>query len=1111
MLRLLLGKAGTGKTTAIIKEIARAVEQRQGVSLLIVPEQYSHEAERELCTVCGDSLSLYAEVFSFTGLARRVQSYVGGGAAKVLDKGGRLLCMSQALGGVGSRLKIYSAAQRRAELQASLLSALDELKAACVTPERLEEAAQAAGDSFGDKLSDLSLICAAYDAAVENGHADPADRLGVLARQIGEGGIEPGTVVYVDGFVDFTLQEHRVLSALLKAGAELTVCLTVDALDSPNEIYELSRRSCRRLLAEAKELGLETKIETQREDRPVNQLDFFADNLFSFSSQAFTGETGRIALYAAESRSAECEFAAAKAIELAREEGCRWRDIAIAVRGFEDYRGTLESVFRFYGVPLFAARKSELLSKPLPALIAAAYEIVEGGWDVDDVISYLRTGLTGLTDAESDELAGYIYKWQLRGGAWEREKDWRQHPDGYGNAYDEATEARLEAINALRRRIAEPLLNFRRRGREAVTARDQALALAEFLSELELAGRLEERAQKLEANGLEELGQEYRQLWELIVSALEQSAAILGDTELNMADFGRLFTRMLSMYDVGTIPVSLDRVSAGDFDRMRRRSIKHLIVLGCSDDRLPQAESEGGVFSQEERQRLLELDISLSGGESELWREFSLIYNCLTLPSETMTMTYPVSGGEGEDLRPAIVYNRAKALFDLKPETIDLNETRLSAPAPALTLAAQAVRGGGGAAMAAAAHFEKAEPARFQRLREASRMTRGRLSPQAVEELYGEKLRLSPSRIDKFASCQFAYFCQYGLKAKPYEPAGFTPPEVGVFMHYVLENTAKEAARAGGFGKVSDEELKTLVSRFVQQYIHEELNDFNEKSARFVYLFKRLEGDVQQVVADMAAELRRSEFVPLDFELDFSKAKELRPLELGEGEESLTLTGIADRVDGWLHNGKLYLRVVDYKTGKKAFSLTDVYYGMGMQMLLYLFVLQADGKNRYGHEIVPAGVMYVPARNDMTAADIALEGEEAERQRKKTVRRSGFVLDDPALIEAWERGTEKEYIPLRMNRSQVNRETVANAEQIGALARRVKTTLSDMAKELRRGSIAADPYYKSQQENACMTCDYFDACHFDHGENGESFRFMPGKKPEEVWGPEEGGREAGRV
>ena len=1105
MLRLILGKAGAGKTAAVIEEIRQAVERRQGGNLLLVPEQYSHEAERELCLKCGDSLSLYAEVFSFTGLARRIMQQQGGGAASYLDKGGRLLCLALALRTVGPRLQIYSAAQRKAELQVMLLQVIDELKTACVTAGMLEAAAEGCPDGLGDKLRDLAMISAAYDAVVAHGRADPMDRLSVLAGQIPDSGMGPETHVYVDGFIDFTAQERAVLSALLRKGVRLTVCMTVDDLQGSNEIYALSRIASRRLLAEAKELGAEVLVEHMEGDGKDEALRFFADNLFSYSAVQYDADAVALRLHTAENMTAECEFAAARSLELVRDGGCRWRDIALAVRGFEDYRGTLESVFRHYGVPLFIARRSELLSKPLPALISLSYEIVGGGWDVDDVISYMRTGLAGLNPAECDTLADYIFKWQLRGSAWERPGDWRQHPAGYGAAYDEAAEEQLRRINALRRRLAGPLLAFQQRSREAVSAEEQAAALAELFRALKLPEQLSVRAETLEAEGQETLAGEYRQLWELVVSALEQCAAILGDTEMDMAGFGSLFTMMLSQYDVGVIPVSLDRVSAGDFDRMRRRSIRHLIVLGCSDDRLPPAREGSGVFSDEERQRLLEMEIDLGAGEGELWREFALIYNCLTLPSESLDLCYARSGEDGERLRPAFVFNRAQALFRQEAEPVQQEQLRLSAAAPALTLAAHAVRGGSGAARAAADYFRHMQPERFARLETAAQMSRGRLSPAGVEALYGSRLRLSASRIDKFAACKFAYFCQYGLRARPYEPAGFHPPEIGTFMHYVLENTARQVKSQGGFAAVPDEALARIAEHWVETYVHEELNDFQEKSSRFVYLFRRLCGDVHRVVEDMARELRCSDFEPLDFELDFSRASDIRPLELGEGQEAMTLTGIADRVDGWLHEGKLYLRVVDYKTGRKKFSLSEVWYGMGLQMLLYLFALGEDGQGRYGAEIVPAGVMYVPARNAMLSLTKDLSDEEAEKKRGEELRRSGLVLDDAAAIEAWEKGEDKRYIPLKFRGGKPNGDSLATAERLGLLAEHIRKTLADMAGQLHRGSIAADPYYRSQQENACLNCDYFAACHFLEGENGESSRFMPKLSDNKVWGLLEGG------
>ena len=1107
MLRLIIGRAGSGKTSAMIAEIAEAVRHGRGGSMLIVPEQYSHEAERELCEKCGDTLSRCAEVFSFTGLARRVMQQQGGAAAAWLDKGGRMLCMALAVNAVSSRLKLYGAAARRAELQSALLAAVDECKTASVTAGMLYEAAEKESGALGEKLWDMALVLESYDAVVANGRADPHDRLTLLAGQIPASGIGSGSRIYIDGFIDFTSQEREVIRAMLASGAEVTVALTLDELHGTDETFALSRVAARRLKDCAEELGVSVQLE--RMDVPGDRSDalrFFSERLFSYSAAPWEKKTEGVRLFAAPDLTAECELAAAKAIALVRDGGCRWRDIAVAVRGFEDYRRALESCFAHYGVPLFVAKKSELMQKPLPALIAAAYEIVGGGWDVDDVTDYMRTSLTGLTPDECDELGNYLYKWQLRAPAWEREDDWRQHPDGYGAEFDAAAEERLGRINALRRRLAAPLKSFARRAKLAHTAAEQASALSGLLLDLKLPELLSARADALAAAGREGLAAETAQLWEITVGALEQSAAVLGESAMEAEEFGRLFTLMLSKYDVGTIPVSLDRVSAGDFDRMRRRSIRHLIVLGASDARLPASEEGGGVFSAEERERLLELDIDLGGaGENELWREFSLIYHTLSLPSESLTMCYSLSSAEGGAERPSFVMNRAAALFTLPVERLDMRAVRASSRASALSLASGAP--GDPIAQAAAAWFAENEPGRLDALKTAAARRRGNLSPRAVSALYGPTLRLSASRIDSLASCQFAYFCRYGMKAKPYEPALFRPNDVGTFIHAVLEQSARAVKARGGFAAVDDETLRAIVDEAIEEYIAASLGGFSEKTERFRHLFGRLRRDAWQIVHDMADELRRSDFEPLDFELNFADAASLPPVLLGEGEEQLQLIGIADRVDGWLHDGRLYLRVVDYKTGRKSFSLGDVWYGMGLQMLLYLFALSTDGEGRYGHPIEPAGVMYVPARSAMAALDGEGTDEEIAAFLQKEARRSGLVLDDPALIEAWEKGEDKRYIPLKFRSGKPAADSAASAERMGLLYRHIRKTLGGMAAELRRGAIAADPYLRPSRESACDNCDYRDACHFSDGEAGESSRYLPKLSAERVWELLEGGEE----
>ena len=333
MLRVLYGRAGTGKTSALFAEIARAAAGHKGGRVLIVPEQYSHECERELCRVCGDSASLYAEVLSFTGLARKVADEVGGGALPVLDKGGRLLCMARAMSQIAPRLRVFRDGARRAQLQLSLLSAVDELKTACVTPDALTETAAACGGYLGDKLNDLALILATYDAVAAAGHADPSDALTVLAERIGASSLGTASV-YLDGFTDFTRQEHRVLEALIEAGAEVTVCLTMDDPEAGSEIFDQQRRTARILLQTAREHGVQTAVQAmqaaERSRRePLRVLD---RELFSYTTEHYADPEGCISLYTADSIADECELAAARACALAQS-GARWRDIVVAARG----------------------------------------------------------------------------------------------------------------------------------------------------------------------------------------------------------------------------------------------------------------------------------------------------------------------------------------------------------------------------------------------------------------------------------------------------------------------------------------------------------------------------------------------------------------------------------------------------------------------------------------------------------------------------------------------------------------------------------------------------------------------------------------------------------
>ena len=1112
MLRLITGKAGTGKTASVMQEIKSLAVRNIKNTVLIVPEQYGHEAERELAKACGDSLSLYAEVMSFTALTRKLMTLQGGLSVPYLDKAGKLLCMSLAMQNVSSKLETFRPSADKPEFQNTLVATMDEMKNAGISPEMLIEAALQCGDELAGKLNELALIRETYDAIISNGHADPADRMSVLADLIRESALGPDNHIFIDGFTDFTGAEHRVICELMKKNVNLSICLTLDCLDKGSEIFSLSRSSANRILDDAKECGCELwngdGVDSRQDTVPMEAchaatIREYADNVFGFDGNMLEDD-GSVQMFRADNMTAECEFAAAKILELVRETGCRWRDITVAARGFDSYKAILQRTFERYGVPLFITEKTELTAKPLPMLISYAYEITLNGWMPDAVLSYMCTGLTGLGPLEKDELGAYVFRWQLKEKSWKSRENWQQHPEGYGVEPSAKSKSALERINEARKKLSAPVLAFARANEKAGTAAEYSSVLADFLDKLNLDELLTKKAELLRSEGKTTEADEYLQLWDVTISALEQINALLGSMPMTAEQFSKLFKMMLSKYDIGIIPVSLDCVSAGEPDRMRKRNVKYLILLGAEDTRIPSACEETGIFSTDELETLYALGAAPGANpEDEIWREFSLIYNCLSLPSEGLIMCYPAVNSEGGETRESIIIKRAKKLFNRECGRTDNEENRLSAEKPALMLALDDTKK---YHSAAEKYFKDEKPERLQQLERASRQERGSLSEASVEGLYGKKMKISASRADSFFSCRYAYFCNYGLKAKTFEPAEFSAPELGSFTHYVLQHTAEDVSTEGGFKVVPNERVEELVKNYIDRYIHDNLNDLNEKTERFRYLFRRAGDSILQIALDMAEELRKSDFVPVAFELNLSNRESFPPIRINEGGDSIGISGIVDRVDVWRNEGKAYLRVVDYKTGSKSFSLSDIWYGLSMQMLLYLYSLQYSGeaakkvlKLNADEELLPAGVVYVPARNKLVSLDPDDEPEDIEKKRKKSIKRSGIVLNNAELIDAWENGDDKSFCPASMRKDgEPDGRSTMSEQQIEQLYAHIRTKLSEMACEIRNGSIEANPYEKSGS-SICDRCSFSQNCRFVDGEKGESMRTEKSLKTNEFW------------
>lgn len=1103
MLTILIGRAKTGKSDTILRRMAELGESSQ--QILLVPEHASHQAEVDVCRACGDTASRHAEVLSFRRLGERVLSITGGIADVTLDNGGKLLTLQRALLETAPQMTVYRKPSQKVGFLEQMLALFDELRSYEVTPEILYQQAQDIDGATHDKLTDLSLLYAAYEARLRRPGLDTRDRMTKLCDHLEESGYVRDKDIFIDGFTYFNAQERRALAIFLRQARSVTVTL-LGEVNSREEIFEPTLKTMSMLERLAASEGKPVKLLslTNNDSSALGHLErhFFGENL------PYEGDSTAIRLREAATVYSEVEQTAADIRRLLAAGKCRCRDITVAARNMTEYAGTIETVFERYGIPVYLSRRSDILEKPVLSLLTGVLSSISNGYEYEDMFRWLKTGLAGLTAEECDLLENYVLKWDIHGQTWLRDEDWTENPDGYGAPWNDRRQAVLTQVNQLRRRVREPLERLAAGLKAGETARDYVEALYGFMEELKLETALTERMHAQAEAGRMQEAEETAQLWEILCGVLDQFVEILGEEHLEQSEFERLFRLVLTQYSVGTIPVALDQVSVSEITRNDRHTTSYLFLLGANDHVLPDPGQSGGLLNEDDRQALALRGVELAPtGMERMGIELQNLYAALAQPTAGLTVSYPVTDVSGSELRPAFVVERLRKLFpELRVEHERADKAyRLSAVEPALEMAGQDPDG-------PLWRYFQQEPDcawHLSAMERAAAARRGSLSPAAVRAIYGERVSMTASRLERLRSCHFAYFMEYGLRAKPREPATFDAPQIGTFLHYLLENVTRDVLGQGGFAAVDNKELHRLTRQYIDQYAEQELHNFQNRTPRFRYLFNRLRTNAYAIIDQVAEELRHSDFVPMAFELGFGgKDGTLPAVIISRPDGELRVGGKVDRVDGWIKDDKLYLRVVDYKSGKKKFDLANVRMGLDIQMLLYLFALQKEGAEFFGKEIEPAGVLYLPARDEILPTERGISPEALQKEQEKTLKRSGLLLEDPAVLQAMEHEalTEPHYLPLRVGKDGNLSGSLASAARLGKLGTYVDKLLCQISDELRSGNIDADPCCHSEEDSQCRFCDWVSACQFRDGRDRDRLRYILPVKPEEFWKElEEGG------
>ena len=1072
MLRLLLGRDWTSNRDAVLARIASDIHGKQGRRILLVPELISHDMERRLCSAAGDTASRYGEVLSFTRLASRVAESAGSAAQECLDNGGRVVAMASAARQLSSRLKAYASVETKPEFLTDLIDAVDEFKRCCITSADLRMASRETEGNLSQKLEELSLLMESYDSLCARGKRDPRDQMSWVLEQMETTTFGQEHIFYVDGFPDFTRQHLAILDHLIQVSPEITVSLNCDGVSSEKMAFEKAGNTALDLIACARRAGVEVNIEYITP--APSPLDVVRSCLFQGSiAPGSAGECLRT--YRAETPWQECMGAAQQIMELVAS-GCRYRDITLVCTDMAIYRPLADLIFHRFHIPLYQSGTEEILHKTVIHTVLTALDAALSGFDQRETLRYLRSALSPLNPDECDLVENYAILWGIRGTKWT--SAWINHPDGLGGQWNEYTQKRMELLNDLRSRAIDPIHGLQSGFHNARDVTEQITALYTFLEEIQLQQRLSGMARQMDEQGDNRSAQILNQLWEILMSALEQMYDVLGQTHWDMEHFTRLFRLLLSQYDVGTIPPVLDAVQMGPVNSMRCHQQKHLIVLGCQEGSLPAYSGSAGVLSDQERVALRALGVPLTGGAMEgIQSEFAEIYGVFCGAAESIRVFY-----SGE--QPSFVFRRLSELSG-NVRTVDTPmDFACADEQEAGAWLARWNEEGTARQMALTQAYDDACRRRDYAL--------GSVSRTNIDALYGTTLNLSASQIDRQAECRLSYFLRYGLRAQERKEITVDPAEFGTYVHAVLENTVRDIRDRGGFHGISVEDTLDIAHHYSEEYARERFSEI--ESERMTYLFRRNILEMDMVVREVWQELKDSRFEPKGFEVNFGGEGGLPPIVIPNREMNALLRGFVDRVDTWDSPGSRYFRVVDYKTGKKDFDYCDVFNGVGLQMLLYMFALKHSGVDLLGDHAVAAGVQYFPARAPYITADGKLSMEEAEKLRQKEWKRKGLLLKDEAVLQAMEPGDNYTRLSCSIKKDGTLSGDLADRDQLKLLESYVFRVLARMVEDIASGNVTPNPYTRGTSHNACSFCPYGAVCHKESVADRRNYKKMEAQR-----------------
>ena len=1113
-LRFYFGPSGSGKSHRIYEEIMQRAAQEPGRNfLIIVPDQFTMQTQKDLVMRSDRGGILNIDVLSFGRLSHRILEEVGTKEMPVLDDTGKSLVLQKIAADLKEQLPAMGSLLHKQGYIHEVKSAISEFMQYGISTQDMDKLIASAEKrgALAMKLRDLKTLYRGFQDYIRDHFITTEETLDVLRRSLVKSKILPDSVVVFDGFTGFTPIQNRLIQELMRVCEETIVTVTIGEeedpyqMDGEQKLFHLSKKT----VADLVKLAAEAEV-TRGEDVFVKggpnrfaeapALCYLEQNLFRYQYEPYTEKQHEIHMFEALSPREEVHQTALYIRKLIREEGLTYRDIAVVIGDLEGYASYVETEFGQLEIPCFLDRTRGIVLNPMIEYIKSALQLYIRDFSYDTVFHFLRSGMADISREEIDELENYVIRTGARGyRTYSRlfTRRTEEMQQGSGQEDTERAEETLERLNRIRQQFADTLeiLHMAPRAK----AGEYVDHLYDFLEQNQVQQKLLNYQQQFEQEGDLAKAREYAQIYRLVMDLLDQIYELLGEEEISLQEFADILEAGFGEITVGTIPQNVDRIVVGDMERTRLKQVKVLFFLGVNDGNIPKNASKGGIISDMDREFLIESGTEMAPSpRQQMYIQRLYLYLNMTKPSERLYLSYAKVNSDGKGIRPSYLIDTVRKLFPQLAVEYPQNRSRLEqieGRQEGARYLAEELREYADGTLREEERQDfylmyrayEADPEGRDRLTAAAfrRYKESGLSRIVARALYGRQLENSVSRLETYAACACRHFLQYGLSLQEREEFGFEVSDMGNVYHAVLENFAGKLAESGRTWWDFDENFATqAIKEAVEGYAATYGETVLYSSARNEYAITRMSRILTRTVLTLQQHLKQGSFQPDDYELSFRFAEDLDSIhvDLSE-EEKMHLQGRIDRIDVSEDAEHVYVKVIDYKSGNKKFDLAALYYGLQLQLVVYMnAAMELESRKHPDKEIVPAALLYYHIDDPTIETPVELTQEQINEEILAKLRMNGVVNSDPAVVERLDHllQDKSKVIPVEKKKdgSFSARSGILSREEMQLVSSYVDTKIRKIGREILDGKIAANPYEKGNEE-ACTYCAYKKVCGFD--------------------------------